>query len=430
MLTTVLIAAIVLLVWFYERRWRRIRRIIRELGDSIDADRELLMDGEKTLSRKSGLSQLMTTIGVKMEERMRLQEQSTSQMEQIDTTFRNMREGAVVIDGENRILVSNRSADRLLNEGLPMVGRRVERFVHHPSFLDLVREVGEENKYGYRQIEVDLMGRTAWLEISGASLDSGSGEGLSLYLINDITRLKKLEAIRRDFAANVSHELRTPITIIKGFAETLYEDGASLSETQKTSFVEKIHRNTERLHRLVEDLLSLSRLESRTLELNKERVDLVSEVRTFTEEFRKPKSATADLKLDCPSDPVWVELDRTYLNRVLSNLVENAFKHGISCSFVEIGIEEDVDRGVVEVTVTDDGVGVPERARDRIFQRFYRLDKGRSTRTGGTGLGLSIVRHALLAHGGNVRVMPVLPHGTRFICVFPKTTRSPEEIVE
>jgi signal transduction histidine kinase len=298
----------------------------------------------------------------------------------------------------------------------------VEKFIHHPTFLDFLQQVRKSGIYGRRQIRVDLMGRTAWLEISGAAMDPPEGDPkqrMSIFLVNDITRLKRLEGIRKDFAANVSHELRTPITIIKGFAETLHESDDQLSPEQRRSFVEKIHRNSERLHSLVEDLLSLSRLESRSLELNREARCLQEEVRLFAREFCCGENKGKDLRLSLPDGPIRVELDPIFFARIVTNLVENAFKHGDTLTFVEIIVREDRENGLVEMVVADDGAGIPELARNRIFQRFYRVDIGRSRQTGGTGLGLSIVRHAMLAHGGNVRVEPREPKGTQFICVFP-----------
>tara|TARA_R100000027_G_scaffold1897_2_gene2078 strand:+ start:3302 stop:4516 length:1215 start_codon:yes stop_codon:yes gene_type:complete len=403
--------------------------LIRDLDQSLDSDQDILIDEDKGLVDKLGMDQLLRSIQKMKEERSRVRARSASQMEQIEITFRNMREGVLLLDSDNLIVASNGSADRLLNEGKSLPGNRVEKFIHHPVFLDFVQQVKRSGIYGRRQIRVDLIGKEAWLEISGAAMDAPDGDvnqRLSLFLINDISRLKKLEAIRKDFAANVSHELRTPITIIKGFAETLHEDREHLSEEQRVSFIEKVYRNSNRLHALVEDLLSLSRLESRSMELKKERRVLQDEVRTFASEFCSAQKDTRDVRLVLPEKPVEVLIDQLFFARILTNLVENAFKHGETLSFVEISVREDEDNGLVEMIVADDGSGIPEPARNRIFQRFYRVDTGRSRQRGGTGLGLSIVRHAMLAHGGNVRVERRLPRGTKFICVFPSASRVEE----
>ena len=429
MLTFALFVAVLALVVLHERRWRMAKRLVEDLRTAVQNDGDLLLDADRNLAAKIGLDRLLPVIREKMEERIRVLARSESQMEQIETTFRNMREGAMVLDPENQILVSNVAAERLLNEGRSLVGRRIERFIHHPGFLDFIRDVKESGVYGRRQIEVDLLGKAAWLEISGAPLDTepeGGSGGLSLFLVNDITRLKRLEAIRRDFAANVSHELRTPITVIKGFAETLHDDGARLTPAEREQFVEKIHRNAGRLHTLVEDLLALSRLESRALEVKREPRCLQEEIRAFAAEYRIPAGRTADLRLELPEEPLRAAIDPVYLHRVLTNLVDNAYKHGETNTFVEVFLRRDEENGLIEMGVVDDGVGIPERVRDRVFQRFYRLDKGRSSRTGGTGLGLSIVRHAMLSHGGNVRVLAREPTGSRFVCVFPELDEAKE----
>lgn len=417
-----LVLALILTFGVYERRLQKIRRLIGDLVQSMESNQRLLLGSDRDLAEKMGLNPLIQGVQAMMEERSRVRAKSASQMEQIETTFRNMREGVLLLDEDNRVVVSNPSADRLLNEAKSLVGKRVERFIHHPAFLDFIQQVRKSGIHGRRQIRVDLLGRTAWLEISGALMDPPSreqNEPLILFLVNDITRLKKLEGIRKDFAANVSHELRTPITIIKGFAETLHENGDQLSDEQRRSFTEKIHRNSGRLHALVEDLLSLSRLESRSLELKRELCNVQDQIRAFYAGISREENQSVELRLNLPVEPIEVELDRLFFSRILTNLVENAFKHGKTLTFVEILLRKDPENDWIDVVVFDDGVGIPEPARDRIFQRFYRVDTGHSRQTGGTGLGLSIVRHAMLAHGGNVRVEPRDPKGTQFICVFP-----------
>jgi len=416
-------------VIFYERRWRRTRTLIRDLEDSVESGQQLLLDSERRLASQLGLDRFMRSLRLMMEERSRVRARNASQMEQIETTFRNMREGVLLIDPEDRVVVSNRSADKLLNRGESLVGQRLAKLIHHPVFLDFAQQLRRTGVHGRHQVRIDLLGQTVWLEISGAAMEPPGvdpKQRLSLFLINDITQLKKLEGIRKDFAANVSHELRTPITIIKGFVETLYENGDRLTEAQRQSFTEKVYRNTERLHLLVEDLLSLSRLESKSLELKREECCLQDEIRSFLKNYNVDESSAAELTHSFPAEPICVELDRLFFERILTNLVDNAFKHGKPDSVVEIILRQNEENGWAEVVVSDDGIGIPELARERIFQRFYRVDIGHSRQTGGTGLGLSIVRHAMLAHGGHVRVESRQPKGTHFVCVFPRRTHTVE----
>lgn len=417
-----IIVLLLLAIGWYHRRWSEARRLIGDLREALEKNQDLLIEADGRTAARLGLDGLLRVLRQRMTERRHALATHASQMEQIETTFRNMREGAVVLDAENRILVANTSAEELLNEGRELGQRRIERFIHHPVFLDFVREVKLRGERGRRQIEVDLLGKAAWLEISGAPLDAGPAEGggrFSLFLLHDITRLKKLEAIRRDFAANVSHELRTPITIIKGFAETLHEDADRLSPERRKEFIAKIHRNVDRLHALVEDLLALSRLESRESEPQREIRSLAAEIRSFAAEYRAPAAAKAVLEVELPEEEVRAPVDPRLFERVLTNLADNAFKHGETNTFVKISLRRDEASGLAEIAVIDDGVGIPERARERVFQRFYRLDQGRSSRTGGTGLGLSIVRHAMLSMGGRARIEAREGGGTVFVCVLP-----------
>lgn len=413
---------LLLVIGWYECRKRRYRHLILDLQKSLERDQDFLVEANRGLATALGLDELLRVIRLKMEDRARMLSTNASQMEQIKTTFRNMREGVVVLSATNQILVANDSATNLLNEGRELTGRRIERFIHHPTFLDFVREVKQQGNRERCQIEVDLLGKEAWLEISGASLDTVATDGggrPSLFLFNDITRLKRLEAIRREFVANVSHELRTPITILKGFAQTLFEDGEKLPPEKRAAFTEKIHRNVDRLNHLVEDLLALSHLESQDKAIEKAPASLNQEITLFHSEYKPPAESSADLLLEIPEEDIFAEVNSGIFQRVLTNLVDNAFKHAETNTFVRISLKADKANGLVEVIVSDDGGGIPERAKERVFQRFYRLDKGRSTKTGGTGLGLSIVRHSMLSMGGNIRVEDRFPCGTEFVCVFP-----------
>lgn len=422
MLAVLLASLLVLVVLLYEVRWQRVRKLHRNLREAVSSHRDILLSRDR-LAQSLGIGETLTLLREQAEERVRALERSASQMEQIEITFRNMREGVLVVDRNNRILVSNQSADQLFLQGESLNGRRIERFLHHPDFLEFLAAIRREGVVDRRPFEVDLADRPeVWLEISGARLGpetAGSPREWTLLLIHDITRLKKLEAIRREFVANVSHELRTPVTVIQGFAETLHDDGERLPPAQRQAFAEKVYRNAKRLHTLVEDLLSLSRLENEQGDLPRERRCLQEEVRHFGEVQPGGEAGRVPLRLSLPDEPLWAEIDPVLFQQVLTNLVDNAQQHAETHTFVEIALEPSAGGDRVSLCVRDDGRGIPERARRRIFQRFYRLDRGRSRATGGTGLGLSIVRHAMLAHGGTVQVEPRRPHGTVFRCTFP-----------
>ena len=230
------------------------------------------------------------------------------------------------------------------------------------------------------------------------------------------------EKTRRDFVANVSHELRTPVSIIKGFSETLIEDYESLSEKQKKNFLNKILRNSQRLNSLVEDLLSLARLDAQDITLEKQTLNLSDLINQIGEDFKsRLKKDNPRLCIDLPTEPLEISGDPEKLISVFENLIENATVHAESLTTITIQARLDpVDKKVV-CQIKDDGRGIPEEKLDRLFERFYRLDKGRSRERGGTGLGLSIVREIIEAHGGEIVVQSKLGEGSVFSFRFPAT---------
>jgi two-component system phosphate regulon sensor histidine kinase PhoR len=239
----------------------------------------------------------------------------------------------------------------------------------------------------------------------------------AIAVFHEITRLKELERIRQDFVANVSHELRTPLTTIKGYAETLLE--GALKEEVAFQFVQVIKRHTDRLAKIVEDLLTLSKIESREFQLAIEPCslsDLISEVLDVVKEPAKKKRIS--LSYDRLASPLFVLGDRHYLEQVFVNLLDNAIKYGREGGRITISTLEKSPTEI-EISVQDDGIGIPKEDLPRIFERFYRVDKGRSQELGGTGLGLSIVKHIVQGHGGRLWVESQLGQGSIFYFTLP-----------
>ena len=223
------------------------------------------------------------------------------------------------------------------------------------------------------------------------------------------------EKTRRDFVANVSHELRTPVSIIKGFSETLIEDYESLGEKQKKNFLNKILRNSKRLNSLVEDLLSLARLDALDVTLDKQTLNLSELINQIGQDFKSTlKKDNPRLCIDLPTEPLEISGDSEKLISVFENLIENATVHAENLSTIKIRANLDSTGELVVCKIEDDGQGIPEEKLDRLFERFYRLDKGRSRERGGTGLGLSIVREIIEAHGGDIVVQSKLGEGSVF----------------
>jgi signal transduction histidine kinase len=242
----------------------------------------------------------------------------------------------------------------------------------------------------------------------------------------DITKLKGLEVMRREFVANVSHELRTPLTIIKGFAETLIDDKVTIDREMRHRFMGKILKNAERLNLLVEDLLTISRLESRPDQIESVEQPFESLLNEVAESYRN-RLRNNEQKIEViVGDAVGsFPFDRYRINQVLDNLIENVFRYAPEFTSITLEAVLEVDLGQVRCSVVDDGSGIPEKDLPHLFERFYRVDKGRSRETGGTGLGLSIVKHIVQLHGGTVEAESKLGEGTRMSFRLPiKQTQS------
>jgi len=234
----------------------------------------------------------------------------------------------------------------------------------------------------------------------------------------DLTLTRKLENVRRDFVANVSHELRTPLTVIAGFAETLSEDDPPLETRQQ--FATTIHSHAERMRKIVDDLLDLSRLESGRWTPVLDDVNAISVAEEVASLFRPAAEAKGlSIEVEADSTPIRLNVDRTALGQVISNLVDNAVRHTDRGS-ITISLNKE-PRGV-RIRVRDTGRGIGPDHINRIFERFYRVDAGRSRESGGTGLGLSIVKHLVDAHGGTVEAVSVPGQGTTMSVFFPFVT--------
>ena len=231
------------------------------------------------------------------------------------------------------------------------------------------------------------------------------------------------EKTRRDFVANVSHELRTPVSIIKGFADSILNDYETLNDSRRKDFLSKIQKNAERLNSLVEELLLLAKLEKPEATIQKEDLDLCALVKNIREDFCLQQKGTAPpINLKFPVNPVTISADPEKLVRVFENLLHNATIHAEGLTKIVVKIEEPVGRNFIICEIEDDGNGVSQEDQTMLFERFYRVDKGRSRQKGGTGLGLSIGREIIEAHGGEISVRSQKGEGTIFSLKLPRQT--------
>jgi len=348
-----------------------------------------------------------------------------------------MIEGVLVIDSAGTVLLINSQAQMLLDlprTELPL-GKPLIELTRHPDLHQLVREVmsgGGAQRPFMRDLQLGG-GAPLMLQVTATPLPAAPGGRRNFILVfHDVSDLKRLERIRRDFVANVSHELRTPLAAIRGYAETLLGD--TLDDAQRARrFLEIIERHTVRLGRLVDDLLTLSDLELGRAALRRVALhpdDLVET--TFEVLGHKALQAGITLSRDIAPGTPLLDADEDRIEQALVNLVDNAIKYTPRGGHVMVSARAtDVARtpegailtapdGFVEIAVTDTGIGVPPDDLPRLTERFYRVDKARSRELGGTGLGLAIVKHIVQAHGGSLRIESALGEGTTVHLYVPR----------
>ncbi|OGL39238.1 MAG: hypothetical protein A3C43_07765 [Candidatus Schekmanbacteria bacterium RIFCSPHIGHO2_02_FULL_38_11] len=338
---------------------------------------------------------------------------------QLSTVLASMVEGVMAVDQTGKIILINSALERILGiEKSEGTGKSYSEIIRNHEISDIIKSSIKEKRGRIAEITA-LLSKETILRVQsayfGAGEDSLSG---AVLVFHDITGIKKLERVRQDFVANVSHELRTPLTSIKGYAEALI-DGAKDDSVTLANFLETIKFNAEKMNKLISDLLELAKIESRDYQITKFQVTLKQIVdgciSAFREEMGK-KKLSVDVSIQNGAENVFV--DRNKIELVFNNLIDNAIKYTPESGKVSVNAKP--SGNFIEISVKDDGIGIPSNETDRIFERFYRVDKARSRELGGTGLGLSIVKHIVEAHGGKIWVESELNKGSRFIFTLPR----------
>lgn len=419
MLTFLLVVALIAL-GLVLRRLATHRRAVASLREALRARRPLLRD-DLPGALGPGWDELCAAAGELTSELARLERQRTGQLAQLEATLGSLQEAVLIIDPGNHVLLANQAFHAIFPQAGSILGKRLELALRNDAFLRLVENVRAGRAQPRQEIEfVDAKGST-WVEVTVSAIElheAEGGQGL-LFVLHDITRQKRLEGVRKDFVANVSHELRTPLAVIKGYVETLVDAHEAMPLADRDRFLKTIQRHAERLNSLLEDLLALSRLESSQPGLARERVDLGQLLASSLEDFRSRPAAKAhrfSLAIDPNTPPVLA--DPLKLGQVLDNLVSNALKYTPQDSRIDLSTRM-ASADAVEIAVRDNGPGIPDEDLPHIFERFYRVDKGRSREKGGTGLGLSIVKHIVQLHGGKVWAESRLGAGTTFFFTLP-----------
>lgn len=399
-------------------RWRRVRA-----GNELIAAAQRVAHGDlrRPAATEAGewapVVQSFNQMSATLDRRFREAEGRRNEMA---TVLASMIEGVVVIDKDDRIISLNPAAQKLFRvAGDDVVGRAVPSVIRNADLQRLVNRSGKTEKPVEGEVVLRDSGKTV-LSVQGSVLRDSEGRRTgTVFVCHDITQLKRLETVRKDFVANVSHELRTPVTAIKGYAETL-RDSANMEEESRERFLGIIAKNSERLEAIINDLLVLSRIEQ---EEDRKEIKLASaSVQPVVENAVQACELVARekniaLHYDC-GENLRANINAPLLEQAIVNLIQNAITYSEpgKAVFVESAAED----SRLLIRVRDEGCGIGAHFLPRLFERFYRVDKARSRSHGGTGLGLAIVKHIVNVHKGDVGVTSEVGVGSTFTISLPR----------
>jgi two-component system phosphate regulon sensor histidine kinase PhoR len=365
----------------------------------------------------ASLAEAMNAMAEQLDRRIRT---IIRQRQEQEAVLASMVEGVLAVDRQERLITLNQAGARLLGVDPEAARQRpITEVVRNPDLQDFVAMALASP----RQVEGEIILRDTTperlLQLRGTVLRDLQGQAFgALIVLNDVTRLRRLEKARRDFVANVSHELKTPITSIKGFVETLL-DGAMQEPEQALSFLKIIARHADRLNEIIDDLLSLSRIEQ---DSEQGKIALASgrlqEVLGNAIQICRERAQAKDIEIELAcADDLAAQINAPLLEQAIVNLIDNAVKYSPAGRPVQV--EAHQETGEVVIQVRDQGPGIAPEHLPRLFERFYRVDAGRSRKVGGTGLGLAIVKHIAQAHGGYVTLQSAPGKGSTFLIHLP-----------
>ena len=411
------LAGLVLLLFFVRQKWIAPWRQVEEMVLRISR-------GEKPPTFLSQGAARPRKVALALESLFQrhtlLDQQIAERASGSDTIFAALQDGLLVVDIRHRLTFVNRSFQQLFSSRPDDLGRPVLEVIRDPVLDQLIGETLTCGKPQRGEMTVPATGShplrqmlVSAVAIQGdADLTTGA-----IALFHDITQLKQVDELRRDFVANVSHELRTPLSILRGYIETILE-APDTSREELIRMLEVMNRHSRRLGLLVDDLLTLAQFESGNPHLQLSQVRLTELFAAIVRDWaRKFSEKKLRVQVGTPSDLPSIRADETRLQEVLYNLLDNALKYTEPGGAIHLRAEKRGDE--VVISVEDTGVGIPEADLPRIFERFYRTDKARSRALGGTGLGLAIVKHIAQMHGGRVEAESALQKGTAIRVFMP-----------
>ena len=414
----VLVALIAASISFFMSR--RISKPLEELEKGVkkfaagDLKYKLTLPKTKEIAE---LAQAMNDMAIQLDNKITQIEQQNKEQ---DIILSSMVEGVIAIDMDGKIIKLNKVAAKLIKADISEIqGCKINEVIRNSELHKFIAKTLLDNNPAEEDIILYNYEEERFLKAYCSVLQDIEGRNIgALIVLNDITKIRKLENIRRDFIANVSHELRTPITSIKGYAETLI-DGAINDPEDAKRFINIILNHTDRLNNIIQDLLSLSRLEQESgeWELDLEKVN-INDVLKSAVQVCTMKAESRNIKLEfyCP-ESIHSIINSSLMEQAVVNLIDNAIKYSESGSKVIIDALKVNDEFIIKVI--DQGCGISKEHLSRIFERFYRVDKARSRKIGGTGLGLAIVKHISQAHGGYTKVESTPGEGSTFSIHFP-----------
>jgi two-component system phosphate regulon sensor histidine kinase PhoR len=366
----------------------------------------------------ASLAEALNYMAEQLDERIRT---IIRQRQEQEAVLASMVEGVMAVDQRERLITLNQAGARLLGVDPETARERpIPELVRHPDLQNFVTRALASSRQVDGEILLRDNGRDHLLQVRGTTLRDLQGQAFgALIVMNDVTRLRRLEKARRDFVANVSHELKTPITSIKGFVETLL-DGAMQEPDHALSFLQIIAKHADRLNEIIDDLLSLSRIEQ---DSEQGKVALlpgsIKEVLQDAIQVCRERAAAKEIEIEftCPDD-LAAQINAPLLLQAVVNLLDNAVKYSPAARPVQV--EARLELGEVLVLVRDQGPGIAPEHLPRLFERFYRVDPGRSRKVGGTGLGLAIVKHIAQSHGGYVTLQSAPGKGSTFFIHLPQ----------
>lgn len=372
---------------------------------------------ETDLEEIGSLADAMNRMAVQLDDRIKMIVKQRNEMEAI---LSSMEEGVIAFDVDERIISINQAAARIFKrETSDILNRTVQEAVRNPEVQQFVRDALSTSENLKSDITLYHEGERIIYTHSTSLFDSTGHSSGILVVLNDVTQLRQLENIRRDFAANVSHEIKTPLTAIKGFVETLRHSCKEKPEDTER-FIGIIDKHVNRLAAIVDDLISLSKIEQddEKKEIKLQKSPIKNILQTAIGNCRE-KAEQKEIIIDMACEKnISAMIDATLLEQAIFNLLDNAINHSDRQSTVQVSVvAQDAE---IVISVQDHGLGIPKEHHPRLFERFYRVDKARNRKLGGTGLGLAIVKHIAQAHGGRVTVESAHGKGSTFSFYLPK----------